>query len=431
MQDSSFNRDWWLNFIEKNASFTETSVYKNVLADSLVNTLNDGVFEMLQSRINRLDIENGFRLYINGEELPDSETRKLLKANPLKDGENIQEYSKRVFGDNFGIITNYGEKHSEILAEYILKTVQPLLDTIGIPPWGLELTTFIGNYGWTPLGIHTDNRGENVLHYHLGPGDKTMYVWDEDVYKEVAKGVSNNKDIEPLLEHAKEFKFGTGDLYYMPWNKHHVGYSGDFSIGVTLWFNNPTRYDFSKLMIETIKNLFLKNDQSIIESQIDYMNNENTFYDFLSTLKVDNQTMDAPLRDFLKQTYNEYKKCLISNGGWQNIPLNKHKKIEPGKEYFPGLEDEVVQLNGPFKINLEKAENRINIYVRGSKVSFKYFPELVEIVDLLNKGKDIKVSALFDKYAEFPSEVILYFLKILLNNKGIKTIKVPQEYHVA
>ena len=85
----------------------------------------------------------------------------------------------------------------------------------------------------------------------------------------------------------------------MPWNKHHIGYSGDFSIGVTLWFNNPTRYDFSKLMLDTIQNLYLKNDQSIIESQIDYLNNENTFLDFTNTLDIDDKTLKAPLEDFL------------------------------------------------------------------------------------------------------------------------------------
>lgn len=422
MKNNNFTKDWWFKFIEKNISFSETQVYKNVFSEELTTTLTNGVHEMLQSRINRFDIDSGFRLYLEGKEVSDENVRKIIEKNPLKDDVSIEQYCKRNFGNNFGIITNYGEKHSDILAEHILKTIRPLFDIIGIPPWGIELTTFIGNYGWTPLGIHTDNRGENVLHYHLGPGRKTMYVWDEDIYEKEGKGISNNKNIEPLLPFAKTYEFGTGDLYYMPWNKHHVGYTGDFSIGVTLWFNNPTRYDFSKLMIETIKNLYLKNDQSIIESQLDYVNNDNTLSDFLATLNIDSKMMDSPLRDFLTQTYKEYKKCLHSNGGWQNMPLSHHKKLDDTIDYYPNLENESIVSNSISPINVEKVDERIYLYVRGTRLSFKYFPELIKIIETINTGEQIQVSSLIQSNPNFPKEVILYFLKTLMNNKGIKSM---------
>ena len=207
----------------------------------------------------------------------------------------------------------------------------------------------------------------------------------------------------------------------MPWNKHHIGYSGDFSIGVTLWFNNPTRYDFSKLMIETIKNLFLKNDQSIIESQLDYLSNENTFTDFVNTLNIDKDILEKPLLDFLKLTYNEYKKCLISNGGWQNIPLSYHKKIDSQKEYFPNLETKFIIPNDLFEINSEKIEDRLYVYVRGSRLSFKYFPELVSILDTINTCKvGVEVKSIIDEHKSLPKEVTLYFLKVLINNKGVR-----------
>jgi hypothetical protein len=79
MEATKFNRDWWLSFIEKNLSFSQTQVYKNVFSDKLVRILNEGVREMLRSRINRLDINSGFRLYIEDKELSDSEIRKLIR----------------------------------------------------------------------------------------------------------------------------------------------------------------------------------------------------------------------------------------------------------------------------------------------------------------------------------------------------------------
>lgn len=418
--DNSFTKDWWFKFIEKNYSFSETKVYKNVFDKNLLKTLNEGVFEMLTSRINRLDINSGFRVYKDGIELNDSQIRQLLKGNKLKKDEDIESYCNRVFGKNFGIITNYCEKHSEILAETILKSIKPLFDIIGLPPWGIELTTFIGNYGWTPLGIHTDNTGENVLHYHLGPGKKTMHVWDEEIYKEVGKGIHNNKNIKPLLRYSNKYEFDSGDLYYMPWNKHHVGYTQEFSIGVTLWFNNPTRYNFSKLMLETIQNLFLKDDQSIIESQLNYINNDNTFSDFINTLNIDKKTMESPLKDFLKHVYLEYKKCLISNGGWQNKPNKCYKEDKNHKEKFSCIENKIIKSHNLYKIGYEKVDNRLNIYVRGARLSFKYFPELTSIIEKINHNKSTSISHLIKAHNNLPKDVIIYFLELLISNNGLK-----------
>jgi len=418
----SFSRDWWFDFIQKNVSFSETQVYRNAFSENLIAILNKGVHQMLQSRINRLDIGSGFRLYVDGIQVRDEDVIKMVKENKLQDGDDIEAYCRKNFGTNFGIITNYGEKHSEILSNTILESIKPLFDIIGIPPWGVELTTFIGNYGWTPLGIHRDKRGENVLHFHLGSGKKSMYVWDENVYEKVGKGVSNNKNIEPILKYAKKHEFGAGDLYYMPWNKYHIGYSGDFSIGVTLWFNNPTRHDFSELMIDTMKNLYLKNDQSIIESQIDYLNNENTLDDFLNTLSISKSAMNSSLRDFLKETYMEYKKCLTSNGGWQNTPLVLHKNLDDKKDFHPNLYNESIVRNGIYDILTEKLGDRLNIYVRGAKLSFKYFPEIVKVIQTINKGAVVKVTSLVQNHSALPQEVILYILRTLINNRGIKAV---------
>ena len=73
---------------------------------------------------------------------------------------------------------NNNEAFSEQLASRVLKMMSSLFEIAGLPPLGNEITVFIGNYGWTPLGIHKDHTGENVLHFHLGPGRKQMYIWE-------------------------------------------------------------------------------------------------------------------------------------------------------------------------------------------------------------------------------------------------------------
>ena len=33
---------------------------------------------------------------------------------------------------------------------------------------------FIGNYGFTPFGVHKENIGEEGFLFHMGPGKKTF-----------------------------------------------------------------------------------------------------------------------------------------------------------------------------------------------------------------------------------------------------------------
>jgi len=194
--------------------------------------------EVLKNRLTMKDIDNGFRVYIDGIEQEDDYLNNLC-STPPREEENITTYTNRIFEKKFGLIINGGERHSDLISNNIISAIQPLLELKGMPPLGLEITIFIGNYGWTPLGIHQDHRGENVIHFHLGPGNKKMYIWDEDKYKELSGNKQNNTNIFPILPYAKEFDFGAGDIYYMPWNLFHIGRTDELSVGITLWFNNP------------------------------------------------------------------------------------------------------------------------------------------------------------------------------------------------
>ena len=130
------------------------------------------------------------------EELSKEYTNTFLTQNPPKENEDIIDYCKRIFDKRFGIIMNNNEAFSEQLATRVLKMMSPLFEIAGIPPLGNEITVFIGNYRWTPLGIHKDHTGENVLHFHLGPGRKQMYIWEDETYEKiVGKNILNNKNI--------------------------------------------------------------------------------------------------------------------------------------------------------------------------------------------------------------------------------------------
>ncbi|OJJ17503.1 hypothetical protein BKI52_26920 [marine bacterium AO1-C] len=418
----SFTQEWWKNFLQINQNFTETCVIEDVMNDELVEELQLGILQVLKERYKKDDIYDGFRVYLDGEEQNDSFLENLCKTPPLE-GEDITAYTKRMFEQKFGIIINAGEKHSDIIANNIIKFLHPLMELVGCPPLGVEITIFIGNYGWTPLGIHQDHKGENVIHFHLGPGKKTMYTWDEEKYNELTGEEHNNKNIEPLLEHANEYPFKKGDIYYMPWNKYHVGYSGELSVGITLWFNNAPKTKYVHRILNSFRYQFLKQEKEIIPSQMDYLNNHATFEDMLSSFKLDDNILNYSLKDFLKFVYGEFKMALMSNGGWQSVPLSLDVKDDYNIDDFEKLRGQKIINRAPFKIQYRKYKQSLWVYVRGAKFEMRYFEELVNVIDTLNKNEELLVDDLLDLLPEvFPQEAVLYFLSLTLNKRGIEVL---------
>jgi len=378
--------------------------------------------EVLIERFKLDQIGRGFRVYLDGKEQDDAYLKNLCKNIPELD-ENIIEYSKRVFNTKFGIIINSGEKHSDIISERIMNLMQPLIEKIGLPASGLEITIFIGDYGWTPLGIHQDHRGENVMHFHLGPGKKTMYTWDEKVYEEVAGSKFNNRDIEPILKHSNEYPFTTGDLYYMPWNKYHVGFSDELSVGITLWFNNPTKQTYVHKIIESFIFQYVQEDKDILTPQINYLQNNNTFSDILSTIKLDEDVLNLSAKEFLNKVYSEYKFCLLSNGGWQSVPLSREMKDKYDVNEYEYLLDKKVFAKKPFKLFYTIKNEIIDVYVRGSKIEMKHHKELELIIEKINTNEVYDVNLLLENLSKYwPIEAGLYFISLLYDKRGIEII---------
>ncbi|MEZ7514489.1 hypothetical protein [Flavobacterium frigidarium] len=419
---NSFDNHFWEKFLKENENFTQTCVMKNAISDDLVDTLNKGVMEVLIERFKLDQIGRGFRVYLDGKEQDDAYLKNLCKTIPELD-ENIIEYSKRVFNTKFGIIINSGEKHSDIISERIMNLMQPLIEKIGLPASGLEITIFIGDYGWTPLGIHQDHRGENVMHFHLGPGKKTMYTWDEKVYEEVAGSKFNNRDIEPILKHSNEYPFTTGDLYYMPWNKYHVGFSDELSVAITLWFNNPTKQTYVHKIIESFIFQYVQEDKDILTPQINYLQNNNTFSDILSTIKLDEDVLNLSTKEFLNKVYSEYKFCLLSNGGWQSVPLSREMKDKYDVNEYEYLLDKKVFAKKPFKLFYTIKNEIIDVYVRGSKIEMKHHKELELIIGKINTNEVYYVNLLLENLSKYwPIEAGLYFISLLYDKRGIEII---------
>lgn len=264
-RNNHFDTKWWDLFLEKTKSFTETSVFKSGIPKADVALLKKYIKTTL-IKLATLRTDNyGLRLFVEGKILEGREMNRFYDSPPHKD-ESLEQWAARTFkGQKFGFIINEAERFNLDISRFIALKTEPLFNKIGFPKAGLGISLFIGNYGWTPIGIHQDPIGEDVIHFHLGPGSKTMYTWDYEQIKELVDiETYDYRNIEPLIEHSSKFKFSAGDIYFMPTGKHHVGYSGDLSFSATLWRENPTKTRFIKKIHNMIMDQFILPSEGVV-----------------------------------------------------------------------------------------------------------------------------------------------------------------------
>ncbi len=417
-----FDASWWEDFVQTTGELKKTTVFKDCLTKEETGKMRGHLLEALAELDRLRTTQFGYRVFIEGELQGNKGMEEVFDVPPLQD-EALDVWAKRAFGEKkFGIILNRIEKFSPELAQMIALKIKPLLDKVGIPALGVTFTIFIGNYGWTPIGIHTDGAGENVMHFHLGPGPKTMYTWDWEEYESKTTAVErlNNTNIEKHLPDATAFPFEEGDLYFMPEREYHVGKSDDLSIGLTLWFNNHVKTELTGRALRVITDQYLKDSIEIMEPDTASVEDCSIFDDSLALMDLPPELEKMTFKELLSHAYKDFRYSLYSNAGYWTRPFPME-----GTEIEFGLED-YIQLISPYKIQYNASEDGTNlqIYVRGSKLILANHPCIANLLDTINSGKRLRVSALMETLdPSWDHSIGSYILNMIYTHHGIHYYK--------
>lgn len=416
MIHNAFDSKWWDNFLANTNMLTTTNVFHNCMLPNETKSMREDVMKIIRLiSINKVP-EYGFRLYIEGKNVASKELINFFENYTPNISETFEEWAERAFeGKKFGIIINRGEKFNPLLVEKIAIKIKPLTEKFGIPRLGVTFTIFIGNYGWTPLGIHTDGLGENVMHFHLGKGGKTMYTWDVETYEKIVEPEYrfNNTNIEEILDHANVFDFKDGDIYFMPYGEYHVGKSDELSIGLTLWFNNHTESSLSKKIIDNLLINSLEESFEILPMDVSPPENLENFADIKKLFHSDFN--DRDFLSMLEDTYRDYKMALYSNAGFWEPPFPKEHKVDHNKDF-------TIKIVDPFKI-LFYIDNQLHLFIRGKKISLINNNTITDLVEKLNKGNELNKEAVFTTLdSSWAEQVKRYIIDVLFENHII-TVK--------
>lgn len=413
----------WNEILQETGNFALPGVKHNVLQENDKINFNQWIFDVIRYVCTTKTDAYGFRVYVNGAIVNEDYLKEYVYPHiPSIDDHDGSQWIKAVFQDQkFGIILNYSEKFSIQIAERLSVLVQPLIEEIGVPSNGMHTTVFIGNYGFTPLGIHQDHFGANVIHFHLGPGDKTMYTWNEELFESINGG---DKTLDEVLPFATPHHFHEGDLFFMPWDQYHIGRTDDVSIGLTVWFDNHSNAALFERILKTISLEFQNSDlKQITKMQRGIKNIDLSSID--TVFKAYKIASELSFKDLLKEVFADFKIALFSNCGWTAIPVTVEQTSDfKVDEDFGRMDNINIQVPYPFKLyHTKENEQEITIYARGSKITMKYHQLLIDIINRLNNHEVINTNTLLsDLDKEWPVQAGQYFIAMLYNKRAIHIV---------
>jgi len=176
-------------------------------------------------------IEGLFRVYLDGLLSPRHDLE-VLKVRPLP-LEGFETFITRACGGGkFGVVINGAEKWSDSLARLAVELFGPVAEIQGTNRSMIEVTLFIGNYGYTPFGIHLDDPYTLVVHLHAGPSTKEMTLFERDKFHSLNGDSTHCFEPSTLVEHGKTYAIEAGDAFLLPPHYYHVGRTDGYSVGL-------------------------------------------------------------------------------------------------------------------------------------------------------------------------------------------------------
>jgi hypothetical protein len=421
-----FDNKWWSDFLAVTSNLSKTAVFNDCMDSTETHLLRQYVLQIIRELARLRTARYGYRVYIDGK-LLDHNEMELMYNNPPSENEELEEWSTRVFGNSkFGMILNLGEKFNLQLSKNIALKTKPLLEKVGFPREGINFSIFIGNYDKTPLGIHKDPPGQDVIHFHLGPCDKTMYTWERKEYEYLTKEKKIHKqDIESLLPYAKIFTFSEGDIYFMPEGEYHIGKQDGLSMAITFWRYNHTKDKLAKKLQEVLFAQFLQKNEDLLISDTNSLDDVSGLDETLSIVKIPDELENLNYKDLMREAYKDLRYSIHSNAGYRTTPLPQSQDIKFDL-------DDIIVIEEPFRILYKESLNKksLHVFIRGTKVELNNFQCIKTLIDELNKGKKNKVSDLLAILDEsWDKEIGIYLLDTFYKNNGIRKVATANTYN--
>lgn len=322
-----------------------------------------------------------------------------MEERKPKSNESIEEWCSEIFGkQKFGVVFNSLEAYDNEISERMCSIVKPLIEKAGMPLGGLSFLFFMGNYGFTPFGIHKEAKGEEGFLFHMGPAKKKFYTWEIEEYNKIEHNTEVFHGVEEMLPSAESYELKPGSVMFIPNHLYHIANTEEFSLSIVMDYINPSReyleQDIAKQIASEkgIKTGLLDYMQPIsIDQDVDNMNG------LLNTTSWERKFKNALKKHILK---------LKSNGGVLQPSLSELNRYLPNGEF---------QLTGKSMFTLiEYVDENENTFVmtRGNKIPVEPHTNLSIVLSKINHQENMSFS---DLKSHFEPQWEMYHLFDFVN----------------
>ncbi len=352
-----------------------------------------------------LVLEAAARVYVDGKH--DSHSRKKVFNTRPWEYDTVEEWYKDALGGkDFLLIINRCERFDEGL-------VEALMDDVCLPvsrqnnAVSFECVTFIGDYKYTPFGIHIDDGDDldgTVLHYHLGPAPKDLFLWLESEVPDIKEFDYPN---DALKARGETFTLEPNDGFLLPGSKYyHIGYTHGFSVGVTLvieWVN-------SKSLIRRAITQYASDLEHALVQQLQKIEKAGLSFDDFFPRKE----YDFSMNQWIQSAFHDLAQKKKSAGGF----------VVPTLERNPQTWNKSDRLyrKKRFPILLQESGDKIVIYTRFRKFSIVNNPAVRVLLDHLVEQDDILLAELYQQYETgISKEAIDYIVNLFMTYRTYGT----------
>ncbi|MCB0712821.1 MAG: hypothetical protein KDD67_10865 [Ignavibacteriae bacterium] len=396
----------WQELLLRSNGMTTPTVISGAFCPEEIENFTQLYSDIFREFIRRGAGHLGLKVFAGSE--PSREYHNRVMGEPPAEGESLSDWTTRLFGEErFGIALNNLEKYSHEFAAAVARQTNPLLELTGIPLGGMAFLLFVGNYGFTPFGVHKDNPGEEGFLFHMGPGEKRLYTWETKHFLELSGGEATHKHPEEILSEAEyTFTLAPGDIAFIPSSAYHVADTPNFSISMVMDFVTPpahrVRQAIATHIVETNKGLGYADPVPPLVSV------DNGYASVLEQLDMGSE---------ITRGFEDYLLRLQSNCGF----YTPAEGISEGGAIIPG-EGEKLKIADPFPIFYRRRdEENVTIYCRGNPISILFHPQLTDWIDRLNAGEEFSWEEVLKVFEpEWDLRRILELLSGLGHCGGIK-----------
>lgn len=302
----------------------------------------------------------------------------------------VERITRRLNGRRFGLMVEYPGFDARTWLR-LRDFLRPLYEALDIPGNPSQTQLFLGNYDKTPFGIHKDFHGTFAF---IIAGRKRFRLWPDEFFsedQEMARAV----DYAPFLDDAITFEGEPGDLLYWPSTYWHIAESvGGLAVSMSVaLFVEP------QPALDVLRRALVRVERRLSDAagaELPRFHSNRLRESVTKLPRVIEKTVAAlsafsqepPLKEALQAEWLNR----LTSFGFESYPPPL-----PGNR----LEDEdIVRANPHYPIIWLPAEDdELICSANGHSFSVGAHPEIVKLLERLNRGEVCRVKQLLDEHA--------------------------------